>query len=152
VTSRRVRYGLYVAIINIAAILVGVAAAHPQTFLHTSTASASNTCTHYTAPYFTGNPSTQPQNCYAFIWDYCCYNHNTTGFALRDSNIATFATGGGQNWSLWYENNLGQVFSPGSGSSTYGTIGTSGGQSRKAFCYLDFSGFRDYYCTTLYTT
>lgn len=137
-----------------AAILVGVAAAHPSGFLHIGTASASNTCTHYTAPYFTGNPSTQPQDCYAYLQDVCCYNHSTTGFALRDSNIISFQTGdyGQQQWSLWYENNLGQQFVVASGQTAYGTAGSSLGYSRKAFCYANFGGARSHYCTTLFTT
>jgi hypothetical protein len=147
--GRKTKYVLVIAAVNFLAVLVGAAAA---TFpsINVQPASASNTCTHYSYPYFTGDPSTQPGSCYQYATD-SYYTWSTNGFAIRDSNIVSYRDAA-HNWELWYEDSVGHVYSQQVGNSAYGSIGSSNGQSRKALCYIDDSSFPSFYCTTLYNS
>jgi hypothetical protein len=143
---------VFVVAANIAAVMVGVAAAATLNW-RVPAASASNTCTHYTYQYFTGNPATQPQYCYAYQNTVFGFQEHTNGIAIRDSNIFSSQTYA-HPWLLWYTNDDGSgVCCSKNMTSAYGSIGSSLGQSKKAWCYAEWDNHNDYfYCTTLYTT
>lgn len=148
--TRRTRYLFLVVALNVAAVLAGVAAADTLASRGVPAASASNTCTHYTPTYFTGDPNTQPQNCYGY--GTCCYSYNfgTTGIAIRDSNAFSYLNFA-HPASLWYQNTLETRLGPyWTGTARYQAIGSSG-TSLQAWCHVE-SGLDQFYCTTLYTT
>jgi hypothetical protein len=132
---------------NIVAVVIGVGTATAIRSQNLATASASPTCTHYTNPYFTGDPNTQPQLCYQFASNPAA-DFYTTGVAIRTSNKISFLSGS-HSWQLSYANSDSSYYCcQAVGNSNFGSIGGSNGASKEAEC-KNFASL-SMYCTTLW--
>jgi hypothetical protein len=161
------KYLLLIVAGNIAAVIVGVAAA-ATCDLRIAAASASNLCTHYSYQYGTADPASQPQICYALdeVW-WASWTESTNSVAIRDSNIFDVSPGT-ISWQLYYTDMDGSNVCtgpapdyvpipgcPANGNSTYGSQGSSNGFYKRAWCYVgDDPSDRsaDFACTTLWTS
>jgi hypothetical protein len=142
------KYLLVIVAANVAAVMVGVATAATLKS-GAPAASASGNCTHYTIPYFTGDPSTQPQLCYQYASNPVAI-FSTTSTAVRTSNAISWRDGP-EPWQLWYEYGDGTYYCCyADGTSSYHAIGGSNGSGKAAGCKSLASGARYMYCTTLW--
>jgi hypothetical protein len=149
VLTRTKKFLLLIAAANLAAVLVGVGVAGALDSRGVANASASGHCTHYTPPYFTGDPSTQPQLCYQYT-SVSPTIYRTSSVAVRTSNIESY-TSGSWGWQLWYDNgDFSYYCCLQSGTANYATIGGSQGQSKVASCREVTTDAKNMYCTTLW--
>lgn len=145
---RRKKALLIIVALNLSAIVTGIGAAATVKSGVFPSASASSTCTHYSPPYFEANPNTQPDLCFEFD-SVPAAEMYTDGVAIRDANYISY-DGSAHGWDIWYANSDTSYYCCESiGTSTFGSIGSSNGHSKRAGCESHY-GPIGMYCTTLW--